>query len=74
MYDTFTTPTISESSSPHELVSKPKTPGSNEQPPRAIIVWSRGLSGSPVILPVTDTFEEGEQVRKLLEGALGNQG
>jgi len=44
--------------------------GLDSQAPLAIIKWPTGLSGSPVILPIGETFEESEQILELPEGAV----
>ncbi len=43
------------------------------QAPLAIIKWPEGLSGSPAIFPMGDTFEESGAIREFLEGVLRNQ-
>ena len=44
--------------------------GATSQAPPAIIKWPTGLSGSPVILPIGETFEESEQILEFPEGAV----
>ena len=48
----------------------PNAVSESSPPPRAIICWPEGLSGSPVILPIGETFEESEQILELPEGAV----
>jgi len=43
-------------------------------PPRAVVEWREGLLGLPIIFPMAETFEESEEIRRLLEGVFSNKG